>query len=143
VPRLAENKPIKPFSLLAKRWLLCTALVFATYNPSGFSYYHWITGEPGSVAFKLFIGVLLLTVLVAIGRMTFASLGLRGSIAVFALLVASLLVRIGLGWVEFREVQLTTYTVLLWISTLLGVGMSWSFFERRISGERDVLRQPP
>src|SRR5262245_11454492 len=109
-------------------------MVFATYNPSGFSYYHWATGEPDSVALKLFIGVLLLTVLAAIGRITFASLGLRGTIAVFALLVAGLFVRIGLGWVEFREVQLTTYTVLLWISTLLGVGMSWSFFERRISG---------
>jgi hypothetical protein len=25
------------------RWLAITALVFATYNPSGYSYLHWLT----------------------------------------------------------------------------------------------------
>lgn len=143
MPRLAENPPIQAFSLLAKRWLLATGTVFAVYNPSGRSYYHWMTSPTGQSSLKLLAGVVLLTMLVAISRMAYSALGLRGSLAVFALLIASVLFRLGLGWLEFRQIDVTTYTLLLWFSTLLGVGMSWAFFERRIAGDKYALKEPP
>ena len=75
---LAINLPIKPVSLIAKRWLLATTVVFATYNPSGHSYWHWATATGGSTALKVLAGIALLTLLVAIVRMAFSSIGYVG-----------------------------------------------------------------
>ena len=143
MPRLAINRPIKPVSLLAKRWLLAATVVFATYNPGGHSYWHWATTTGGSTALKVLAGIALLTLLAAIVRMAFASIGYAGIAFVLSLIMASMLFRAGLGWLVFEDVRITQVTILLWISTVLGVGLSWSFFQRRISGERDVLRNPP
>ena len=57
--------------------------------------------------------------------------------------MASMLFRAGLGWLVFEDVRITQVTILLWISTVLGFGLSWSFLQRRISGEREILRNPP
>ena len=44
------------------RWVLAMFLVFATYNASGYSYYHWVTGAGAeNWPLKSFIGVTLLT----------------------------------------------------------------------------------
>ena len=140
---LAINLPIKPVSLIAKRWLLATTVVFATYNPSGHSYWHWATATGGSTSLKVLAGIALLTLLVAIVRMAFASIGYVGIAFVLSLIMASMLFRAGLGWLVFEDVRITQVTILLWTSTVLGFGLSWSFLQRRISGEREILRNPP
>ena len=44
------------------RWVLAMFIVFATYNASGYSYYHWVTGAGAeNWPLKSFIGVCLLT----------------------------------------------------------------------------------
>lgn len=143
MPRLAVNPPIKPVSLVAKRWLLAATVVFATYNPSGHSYWHWATGTSGSISLKVLIGTALLTLLAAIVRMAFVSIGYAGVAFVLSLIMASMLFRAGLGWLVFEDVRVTQVAILLWVSTVLGFGLSWSFLQRRISGERDILRNPP
>ena len=140
---LAINLPIKPVSLIAKRWLLATTVVFATYNPSGHSYWHWATATGGSTSLKVLAGIALLTLLVAIVRMAFSSIGYVGIAFVLSLIMASMLFRAGLGWLVFEDVRITQVTILLWTSTVLGFGLSWSFLQRRISGEREILRNPP
>ncbi len=48
------------------RFFAALVLVFATYNPEGYSYYHWAiaklpeTGLPGFDVLKAFVGVVLL-----------------------------------------------------------------------------------
>jgi Family of unknown function (DUF6524) len=143
VPNLVANPPIKPVSLLAKRWLISAAVVFATYNPSGHSYYHWLMRPEGSTPLKAAAGIFLLASATALARMAYVSLGYAGIGAVVAIIFGSILFRIGLGWFGFADVVFTTYTVLLWISTVLGVGLSWSYFQRRLSGEKYVLKSPP
>jgi len=143
MPDLAGNPPIKPVSLLAKRWLMCAALVFGIYNPSGRSYYHWVRSDDGSLPLKVMISIFLFAATAAVVRMAFASMGYRGVVAILSLIFGSILFRVGLGWFEFEQVDITTYTILLWISTILGVGISWSFFQRRLSGEKYVLKTPP
>ena len=143
MPKLAANPPIKPFRLIAYRWLLCAGLVFATWNPSGQSYADWATGERGSAALKACLGIFLFAAWVAVARMAFAALGYRGVAAVVSLILAAVVFRVGLGWLVFANVTVTGYTILLWISTVLGLGLSWSFLQRRISGEKYVVKSAP
>ena len=75
--------------------------------------------------------------------MAFASLGYPGIVAVVSLIIASIVFRVGLGWLVFANYMVTGYTLLLWISTVLGIGLSWSFMLRRISGEKYVLKYFP
>jgi hypothetical protein len=143
MPSLAVNPPIKPVSKIAKRWLLAATVVFATYNPSGHSYWHWATGAGGSVSLKVLAGIALFTLLAAIVRMAFVSIGYVGIAFVLSMIMASMLFRAGLGWLVFEDIRITQVTILLWISTVLGIGLSWSFLQRRISGEKDVVHGPP
>jgi hypothetical protein len=143
MPKLAANPPIKPVRLVARRWLISATLVFASYNPSGHSYWHWATAPGGSPSLEACIGIFLLAAWVAVARMAFAALGYRGVAAVVSLIIAAIVFRVGLGWLIFANVAVTGYTILLWISTVLGIGLSWSFLQRRISGEKYVLKSSP
>lgn len=41
------------------RWIICLFLVFATYNPSGYSFFHWIGEADGWWLAKIAVGALL------------------------------------------------------------------------------------
>src|SRR5216683_574548 len=57
------------------RWLLALFGVYATYNPSGYSYYHWIMREGGLVSLRVLVGIALVIFYVVYIRATFRSLG--------------------------------------------------------------------
>jgi len=50
---LTKNPPINPVPLVTKRWLISAAVVFSIYNPSGHSYYHWVTDGSASLPLRL------------------------------------------------------------------------------------------
>jgi len=139
---LTKNPPINPLPLVAKRWLISAAVVFGIYNPSGHSYYHWATDGSASLTLKLVVGIFLLAAFVALVRMAFLSIGYRGIAAVLSLIYGGILFRVGLGWFALADVDIETYAILLWVSTIIGVGISWSFFQRRISGDKYVIKTP-
>ncbi|HEV7371633.1 DUF6524 family protein [Arenibaculum sp.] len=143
MPRLGKTYPIKPLAMLFKRWLLCATVVFASYNPSGNSYFHWVR-DAGEVSPLLaFTGVLLLIAALAIMRMAFLSLGYFGVTAALTCIVMMLALGAGLDLFELADVEITTYMLLFWATLVLAVGVSWSLYQGRISGERDILRTPP
>lgn len=141
--RLDINPPVDFFRLFARRGLLAATVVFGTYNPSGYSYYHWVTQGESFTTVQFFAGVVLLTCLVALARMAFLSLGYFGVTALSVLVIMSLIGGVGLGFFVFDDVHITIYFLLFWISLILGTGTGWSFLQKRIAGERDVLRTPP
>jgi hypothetical protein len=139
---LTKNPPINPLPLVTKRWLISAAVVFSIYNPSGHSYYHWATDSSASFPLRLAVGIFLLAAIVALVRMAFLSIGYIGIVAVLSLIYGSILFRVGLRWFEFVDVDVETYAILIWVSTIIGVGISWSFFQRRISGDKYVIKEP-
>ncbi len=141
--RLAITTPIKPFHKIAKRWLLAATFVFGTYNPSGYSYWDWVTQDTTIEPVELLVGIFLFTALLAIGRMALASLGIRGVFAVLALILAGIIAQLGLGWMRFADLIVTRMTLLFWITTVLGIGLSWSLIQKNLTGERDIVRRPP
>jgi hypothetical protein len=143
MPRLDTNPPLKLFRLFFLRWLLAAFLVFGTYNPSGTSYCHWVADAPELSPTKITTGILLLALIVAVLRMAFMSTGYIGTAALALTVLMGIVFAAGLGLFEFEDVSFTTYTIELILSVVVGVGLSWSFIQKRLSGERDVLRTPP
>jgi len=127
------------FSNFGLRFLFSAILVFATYNPEGYSYYHWVRDVFPSVSLEqAFVGVVLLIGYVIYLRATLRSLGLIGvglALAFFGLLVAMLF---KWEWISLDQSSVLSYVIQVLIAIILAVGMSWSHIRRRLSGQADM-----
>lgn len=123
------------------RFLMALVMVLLTYNPSGFSFFHWARDaflHSSLGPLHALFGLLLLGGWILFVRATMQSLGLLGVVlvgAVFGVLV----------WMLFfyDVVQQNSTNTLVWIA-LVGVavvltfGMSWAHIRRRLSGQATV-----
>ena len=121
------------------RLLASGILVFATYNPSGYSYYHWVSENIDSLTPTIALaGVLLLIGWTILLRATFRSLGPFGLLLAAAFLGILLWMMIDWGWFDADSLTAVTYLVLAALSGVLAIGVSWSHIRRRITGQIDV-----
>jgi hypothetical protein len=127
------------FASFLARLVAALFLVFATYNPSGYSYFHWVEQSlPAFDPLVAFAGVVLLIGWVMFIRATARSLGLFGILLAAGFFGTLLWLVIDRGWLAADNLQLITYIVLVLLSAILAVGMSWSHIRRRLSGQLDV-----
>lgn len=128
---------------IVMRFLVALIMVFAVYNPHGWSYSHWLSNAlvgdtVGGLALLIFAGVVILIGFTIYIRATLRSLGIFGLIlasAFFASLIW-LLLDSGLGSV-INEVIMQD--ILLFImAAVLSTGMCWSHIRRRLTGQSDV-----
>ena len=121
------------------RLIAALVLGFATYNPSGYSYFHWVEQTlPGYTVPMIFAGIVLLIGWVIFIRATLRSLGALGLILAFAFFGTLLWLVIDMEWVSPNNVKTISYLVLICLSAVLATGMSWSHIRRRMSGQVDV-----
>lgn len=121
------------------RFLVALLLVFATYNPEGYSYIDWLAmKEAGPLALKALVGVILVIGWTIYLRATLRSLGGFGMLLVIALMVTLLWLLITWNVIPYNSIRATTYMVEVVISALLAVGMVWSHIRRRLTGQVDV-----
>jgi len=127
------------FSSFGIRFLFSAILVFATFNPEGYSYFHWVKSVFPSVTIEqAFVGVLLIIGWVIYLRATFRSLGMIGLILAFAFFGLMLFMLIKWGWLSLDATRMVSYVVEVLIAVVLAVGMSWSHIRRRMSGQMDM-----
>lgn len=121
------------------RFVFANIVVFATYNPEGVSYYHWIAEQfPAFTVFKAFVGVVLLIGWIILIRATLGSLGFIGIIlasAFFGLAIWLIIDVIGLSADSQRVIS---YIVAIMLASVLSIGVSWSHIRRRITGQIDT-----
>lgn len=121
------------------RFSFAIIVVFLTYNPEGYSYFHWVEDTfPSLTVFKAFAGVVLLIAWVVLIRATLGSLGGMGitlAIAFFGLLIWLIVDVLGLSTDSFRVVS---YIVEIMLASVLSIGVSWSHIRRRMSGQVDA-----
>jgi len=118
------------------------ALVSATYNPTGWSYFHWVkdlwSGDwSGASPLMALGGILLIIGWVIFLRATSRSLGVFG--ALLAVAFFGILIWILVTW--FPVLTGNTALVYLFLSGVAGVlsmGISWSHIRRRMTGQFDV-----
>lgn len=121
------------------RALVALVLVFATYNPEGYSYYHWALGKlPEFSATKGFIGVVLLIGWAIYVRATLHSLGAVGTLLAIAFFGTLLWLGTQYGVVPREGMRAVSYIVLLIVAGVMAAGVSWSHIRRRITGQLTV-----
>ena len=121
------------------RLLVAVLLVAVTYNPEGFSFYHWVIDhEPHFSVLKLFVGVVLLIGWTIYLRATMRSLGPLGLGLAIALFATFIWLLVDMGWVPADSVRAISYIVMFVLSMVMAVGISWSHIRRRISGQVDT-----
>ena len=114
-------------------------LVFASYNPSGYSWYHWISNAPDRLdPLILFAGVVLLIGWVIYLRATARSLGVIGIILALAFVASLIWVLVDFGLLSVDNPEFFQYIVLFVLSLILATGMSWSHIRRKMTGQLDV-----
>ena len=121
------------------RFLFSAILLFATYNPEGYSYFHWVKDAFPSISIEqAFVGVVLLIGYVIYLRATLRSLGMIGLILAF--LFFGLLVGMLFKWevLSLDASKTLAYVVEILLAVVLAVGMSWSHIRRRMSGQMDM-----
>jgi hypothetical protein len=132
---------VKRFSFVSflVRFVMALLLVFCSYNPSGHSWYHWVTQADNWRAPQLiFAGVVLLIGWVVYLRATLRSLGEIGTVLAVAFFAALTWVMVDYGLLSLDNPTIFTWVLLTMLAAIMATGMSWSHIRRRMSGQLDV-----
>jgi hypothetical protein len=121
------------------RWLAAMLLVLATYNPSGYSYFHWVSElSVGDWILKLLVGVVLAILYATFGLATQRSLGRLGIAAWLLFFAVVTWTMIDLGVLRVAGSGTVATIMLVNLANLLAVGVSWSYVRARLSGQSDT-----
>ena len=121
------------------RWLFAQILVFATFNPTEYSYIRWALGAWAvETPLVLFLGLVLTIGYVIYVRATLRSIGVFGILLIAALAGSLLWVLADRGLLDLADADLLTWIGLVGVGLILGLGMSWSHVRRAIAGQTDV-----
>jgi len=119
------------------RFGFALALVFLTYNPSGYSWIGWLQSETPLV-YKVAAGIVLAIGWVMFLRATWNSLGALGTMLATAFFGVIIWLFIEWGWFALDDTSTIQWVVLFVLSGVLAVGMSWSHIRRKLSGQYDT-----
>ena len=125
------------------RLVASLVLVFLTWNAEGWSYYHWtiqplLDGAGNFSALKFLAGMLLVAGWVVFLQATRRSIGIMGAVLVAAIAGGVIWLLISSGIVSANSGKGIARVVLIGVSLILAVGMSWSHMSRRITGQADT-----
>jgi hypothetical protein len=125
------------------RLLASLVLVFLTWNAEGWSYYHWaiqplLEGAGNFSAIKFLAGALLVAAWVVFLQATRRSIGLMGAVLVAAIAGGVIWLLISSGIVTASSGRGLARVVLIAISVILAVGLSWSHMSKRLTGQADT-----
>ena len=110
-----------------------------TFNPTGHSYYHWLAdGFPSVQPLEVIAGIALLGAWIFFVRSTMAAMGTLGVVMLLALFGSIVWWMVSQGWLDVSNRSAMAWVVLVILSLILAVGMSWSHIRRRMSGQFDV-----
>lgn len=127
------------------RWLVALALVLATFNPTQYSFLHWVAGAGAANGFstdhmpyKVLIGAVLAVLYVIYLRATWRSIGAIGVGLAIIVLGALIWVLIDAELLDLRQGTALSWVLLVLFATVMAVGLSWSHIRRRVSGQVDA-----
>lgn len=124
---------------VALRFLFALLLVLLSYNPSGYSYFHWVHNSLSHITpYVVIAGIVLLIGWGIYIKATLNSLGLIGIIALAALFGCLVWLFIYWGFLSVTDISAMAWVIEILLAAMLAVGMCWSHFTRRMSGQVDV-----
>ena len=119
---------------LLARILFSLLVVFAVYNPSGRSYWHWIWNDDAGFWPKFTMGLVLLAVHASIWMTVLAVLRWKGVVTVLLILIG--------GWISISQAMgpgllgggSIAVVPLLLLSLLYAWALSWAYIMHRVTG---------
>jgi hypothetical protein len=123
---------------------LAIALVLATLNPTRWNYLRWATASIESFGpEKLIAGLLLAGAWVLYVRAAMQSIGLVGAALIASVVAALVWLAVEHGWLDPNNTSALMWIGLVAFGLILGIGLSWSHFRRRITGQVEVDEHRP
>ena len=125
----------------AIRLVATLVLVLLTYNPSGWSYAHWLQNSfsnDGLGPAHFVVGVIVLIGCVILLTATQRSMGTFGLILEALLFGGIVWMLIDFGILSINSVTAFTWVILVILSVMLAIGLSWSHVWRRLTGQFEV-----
>jgi hypothetical protein len=132
-----SNKNSFTFVSFLLRFLIALFLVMITYNPSIYSWVHWLNSD-AALVYKVGSGILLLIGWVMYLRATWMSLGIFGTILAAAFFGVMIWLLIEWGMFSLDNTSVVVWVVEFVLIGVLAVGMSWSHIRRKVSGQYDT-----
>lgn len=121
------------------RWVFAFLLVALTYNPTQWNYVRWsLTNYTDQLPLTVLLGLLLFIGYVIYLRATLRSIGAFGMILVLAVFGALVWVLIDMGLLTLANPNAAVWLGIVALSVVLGIGLTWSFIRRAVSGQYDV-----
>ena len=121
------------------RWVVAFLLLAATFNPTDYNYLVWLRDYGTSnLSIAVLLGLVLLTGYIIYLRATLRSIGAAGILLVVAVVGAVLWVLSDLGVLRLDNPGANVWLALAAISLVLGIGLSWSYMRRELSGQADM-----
>jgi hypothetical protein len=121
------------------RLIASIVLLFATYNPEGRSYFHWMAADGWAVTpLKAFVGVCLLVGWVFLLRSTVQSLGALGTVLAAAFFGTLIWLIVSWAHLEPKSTKGLMYLILIGLAAVLSTGSLWSIWRRKATGQVDV-----
>lgn len=136
---------MKSFNLFSFfiRFVGAAIIVLLTFNPTGYSYYHWLSESINGTGVEFgaehaFSGVMLVIGWTILIRATLRSLGPIGLVLASAFIGTFVWLLTSYNLFQADSTLSITWIALICLSILLAIGMSWSHIRRRMSGQLDV-----
>lgn len=129
------------------RFVASLVLVYATFNPEGYSFFHWainplVKGDTATagqaIPIKILVGLLLIGIWAFFVQSTRRSLGWKGAILMLGILGALVWALIDWHVLNPSSSRAIGHVVLLALAVVLALGMSWSHLSRKLSGQVDT-----
>ncbi len=121
------------------RFLFALLLVLLSYNPSGYSFFHWVHNSLSHITPYIVIAGLILLIGWGIYiKATLNSLGILGIVVLAALFASLVWLFVYWGFLSVNNISAMAWVIEILLAALLTVGMCWSHFTRRMSGQVDV-----
>jgi hypothetical protein len=124
---------------IALRFIFSILLVLLSYNPSGYSYFHWAYQNLHALTPYIAIAGLLLLIGWAVYiKATLNSLGVAGILLASALFACLIWLFIYWKILDLHNTSAVAWVVEILLALLLAAGMCWSHITLRWSGQVDV-----
>lgn len=128
---------------LLARLIMPLVLVYATWNPSGRSFHHWVIQPVFDGTFtigplQVLVALLLIAGWVIVLQATFRSLGGGGTLLVAGIFAALAWLLIDRGIFKPSGARAYAHVGLIALSLVLAVGTSWAIVTRKLTGQVEV-----
>ncbi len=122
--------------VLITRLIIAAIVVFATYNPTGTSVFHWVVNNDNpSDAWVILGAIVAVLANVALLIAAWKALGKLGTIIVIIFFGALIYLSLQEGWVSGDNRASLEWLALILYSVFLGIGLSGAIIWRRATGQ--------